>query len=160
MHANVAKFERKMDSQTRAKVSPQVVDSNRTASFTNKVNSYANVAKNPCCGNASNYDHKDSGISRPTITLSHDISKDFPMALLGCYKDFCSIANTHTMCHNEGFMEVEFKYLGGLWVLFEFPSKEVKEKFLNHNGIKYWFSTLKPWYDEFVVDERLIWLEI
>ncbi|GJY51940.1 RNA-directed DNA polymerase, eukaryota, reverse transcriptase zinc-binding domain protein [Tanacetum coccineum] len=147
MHANVARFERKIDSQTRPKVSPQVVDSNRTASFTNKVNSYANVAKNPCCGNASNYDHKDSGISRPTITLSHDISKDFPMALLA-------------MCRNEGFMEVEFKYLGGLWVLFEFPSKEAKEKFLNHNGIKSWFSTLKPWYDEFVVDERLIWLEI
>ncbi|GKE73231.1 reverse transcriptase domain, reverse transcriptase zinc-binding domain protein [Tanacetum coccineum] len=169
LHANVARFDRKVNSQTRLKVSPRVADSNRTASFTNKVNSYVNEAKSSLHvannslngrGNASNYDHKDRGISSPTIILSQDISNDFPLALLGCYKDFSSIANTRTMCRNEGFMKVDFKYLGGLWVLFDFPSKEAKEKFLNHNGIKSWFSTLKPWYDEFVVDERLIWLEI
>ncbi|GJY17363.1 putative RNA-directed DNA polymerase, eukaryota, reverse transcriptase zinc-binding domain protein [Tanacetum coccineum] len=131
-------------------------------SYVNITKNYPYVAKNSLngSGNASNYDHKDRGISNPIITLSQDTSNDFPLALLGCYKDFRSIANTRIMCRNEGFMEVKFKYLGGLWVLFDFPSKEVKEKFLNHNGIKSWFSTLKPWYDEFVVDERLIWLEI
>ncbi|GJZ99827.1 putative RNA-directed DNA polymerase, eukaryota, reverse transcriptase zinc-binding domain protein [Tanacetum coccineum] len=81
---------------------PQVVDSNRTASLSSKVNSYVNVTKNSPyvaknslngSGNASNYDHKDRGISSPTITLSQYTSNDFPLALLGCYKDLCSIAN-------------------------------------------------------------------
>ncbi|PWA89223.1 RNA-directed DNA polymerase, eukaryota, Reverse transcriptase zinc-binding domain protein [Artemisia annua] len=73
-----------------------------------------------------------SGISTPTIILSQDIPNDFPLALLGCYKDFRSIANTRTMCSTEGFLEVDFKYLGGLWL----------------------------WHNDFVVEERLIWLEI
>ncbi|GKB53733.1 RNA-directed DNA polymerase, eukaryota, partial [Tanacetum coccineum] len=37
---------------------------------------------------------------------------------------------------------------------------EARDKFLNHKGILTWFSTLKPWYNDFVVDERLVWLEI
>ncbi|GJY44702.1 reverse transcriptase domain, reverse transcriptase zinc-binding domain protein [Tanacetum coccineum] len=60
----------------------------------------------------------------------------------------------------EGFLDVEFKYLGGLWLLFEFNMLDAKNKFLNHKGIAAWFSSLKAWHDDFVVEERLIWLEI
>ncbi|GKE05701.1 reverse transcriptase domain, reverse transcriptase zinc-binding domain protein, partial [Tanacetum coccineum] len=72
------------------------------ANVVSKVNSYVNVTKNSPyvaknslngSGNASNYNHKDRGISSPTITLSQYTSNDFPLALLGCYKDLCSIAN-------------------------------------------------------------------
>ncbi|PWA63388.1 hypothetical protein CTI12_AA349520 [Artemisia annua] len=160
LHANVARFDRKVVSQARPKVSPQVVDSKHSAPVTNKATSYVNVAKNFNTGCGSNSEHKAGGISSPTITLSQDSPNDFPLALLGCYKDFRSIANTHIICRNEGFMEIDVKYLGGLWVLFDFSSKEAKDKFLTHQGINSWFSSLKPWYDKFVVDERLIWLEI
>ncbi|GKB57250.1 RNA-directed DNA polymerase, eukaryota [Tanacetum coccineum] len=64
------------------------------------------------------------------------------------------------MCHCEGFLDVEFKYLGCLWVLFEFSSHEAKDKFQKHKGILSCFSSLIPWHDDFVVNERLIWLEI
>ncbi|GJV09704.1 reverse transcriptase domain, reverse transcriptase zinc-binding domain protein [Tanacetum coccineum] len=94
------------------------------------------------------------------ITLKQDKPCDFPLAVLGCYKDFRSIANTCNLCRSEGFLDLEFKYLGGLWVLFDFTSLDARNKFLNHKGVATWFSSLKPWHDDFVVDERLIWLEI
>ncbi|GJZ74529.1 RNA-directed DNA polymerase, eukaryota, reverse transcriptase zinc-binding domain protein [Tanacetum coccineum] len=72
--------------------------------------------------------------SYPSLANSYENSDDFPLALLGCCKDFRSIANTHTMCSSEGFLGIDFKYLGGLWVLFDFNSKDVRDKFLNHNG--------------------------
>nr|GEU48517.1 RNA-directed DNA polymerase, eukaryota [Tanacetum cinerariifolium] len=75
-------------------------------------------------------------------------------------RNFRSIANAHTLCSCEGFREVVIKYLGGLWVLFEFSKVETKSKFLKHKCILTWFSSLKPWYDDFVVEERLVWLEI
>ncbi|GJW90508.1 putative RNA-directed DNA polymerase, eukaryota, reverse transcriptase zinc-binding domain protein [Tanacetum coccineum] len=64
------------------------------------------------------------------------------------------------MCRSEGFLDVQFKYLGGLWVLFEFLSHNAKDNFIKHEGILSRFSSLKPWHDDFVVKERLIWLEI
>ncbi|GKE79347.1 reverse transcriptase domain, reverse transcriptase zinc-binding domain protein, partial [Tanacetum coccineum] len=104
--------------------------------------------------------HEGTDSHIPSIILSQDNSNDFPLALLGCYKDFRAIASTRSMCHNKGFSNVDFKYLGGLWVLFDFESSESRDKFLNHKGILTWFYTLKPWYNDFVVDERLVWLEI
>nr|GEV07239.1 hypothetical protein [Tanacetum cinerariifolium] len=59
-----------------------------------------------------------------------------------------------------GFLEVDIKYLGGLWILSDFNSLEARDNFLNHKGILPWFSSLKPWHDDFVVEERLVWLEI
>ncbi|GJU48092.1 RNA-directed DNA polymerase, eukaryota, reverse transcriptase zinc-binding domain protein [Tanacetum coccineum] len=37
---------------------------------------------------------------------------------------------------------------------------DVTDRFLKHEGIVSWFSTLKPWHDDFVTKDRLIWLEI
>ncbi|PWA92161.1 RNA-directed DNA polymerase, eukaryota, Reverse transcriptase zinc-binding domain protein [Artemisia annua] len=148
--------------QDRPKACPPKDATARTVSNSSKATSYVNVAKNSInnCGNDSRSVHDASGISTPTIILSQDIPNDFPLALLGCYKDFRSIANTRTMCSTEGFLEVDFKYLGGLWVLFDFTTKDARDKFLNHKGVKSWFSTLKLWHNDFVMEERLIWLEI
>ncbi|GKB54842.1 hypothetical protein Tco_0905595 [Tanacetum coccineum] len=65
---------------------------------------------------------KKVGVNNSFITLSQDNPNDFPLAILGCYKDCRSIANTRNMCCSDGFLEVESKYLGGLWVLFDFTS--------------------------------------
>ncbi|GKB11683.1 putative RNA-directed DNA polymerase, eukaryota, reverse transcriptase zinc-binding domain protein [Tanacetum coccineum] len=45
------------------------------------------------------------------------------------------------MCSNEGFVGVDFKYLGGLWVLFDFTSK-MPHQVVN---IQVLFSSLKAW---------------
>ncbi|GKF78746.1 reverse transcriptase domain, reverse transcriptase zinc-binding domain protein, partial [Tanacetum coccineum] len=124
--------------------------------------SYVKVVRgsSKCESKTPNSVHEGDGTNTPSIILSQDKHTDFPLALLGCYKDFQAIANTRSMCRNEGFLNVDFKYLGGLWVLFDFESLDARDKFLNHKGILTWFSTLKPWYDDFVVDECLIWLAV
>ncbi|GKB88582.1 RNA-directed DNA polymerase, eukaryota, partial [Tanacetum coccineum] len=96
----------------------------------------------------------------PTVIVSQDDDNELELALIGCHKDFRSIANSKTICRNEGFTGVEVKYLGGLWVMFVFNDKQVKDSFLKHEGIVSWFSSLEPWHDDFVLKERLVWLEI
>lgn len=77
------------------------------------------------------------------VEIKENVSNDFPLAILGCYKDFRSVANTRTLCRSEGFLEVDFIYLGGLWILFKFKSLGTRNKFLNHKGISTWFSSMK-----------------
>ncbi|GJU19224.1 putative RNA-directed DNA polymerase, eukaryota, reverse transcriptase zinc-binding domain protein [Tanacetum coccineum] len=107
--------------------------------------------------NVVNDDGEDSNL---VLELQSAGTNDFPLAILGCYKDFRSMANTLTLCRSEGFIDVDIKYLGGLWILFYFNSMEVRDKFLNNEGISQWFASLKPWHDDFLVEERLVWLEI
>ncbi|GKB86463.1 RNA-directed DNA polymerase, eukaryota, reverse transcriptase zinc-binding domain protein [Tanacetum coccineum] len=137
LHANMARYNRKAvvkHSQVPPKVSPLKDVTARNVSSSNKDTSFAKVVKNSLsnCGNDSS---GASEINIPSTTLTHDTPTDFPMALLGCFKDFRSIANTHTMCSNEGFLDVDIKYLGGLWVLYNFTSKDVRDKFLNHQVV-------------------------
>ncbi|GJX58828.1 putative ribonuclease H-like domain-containing protein [Tanacetum coccineum] len=104
------------------------------------LNAYAFVAKNLIVDNMKGSFHvrEDSGDHNLEIDLSHDGAIDFPFAVLGCSKDFCSIANSRTLCRSEG----------------------ARDKFLIHSGIQTWFSSLKLWHDDFLVEERLVWLEV
>ncbi|GJR74302.1 RNA-directed DNA polymerase, eukaryota, reverse transcriptase zinc-binding domain protein [Tanacetum coccineum] len=134
LHANIARYDRKAvvkRSQVPLKVSPLKDVTARNVSSSNTTTSFAKVVKNSLsnCGNDSS---GASEINIPSISLTHDTPTDFLMELFGCFKDFRSIANTRTMCSNEGFLDVDIKYLGGLWL----------------------------WHDDFVVEERLFWLEI
>ncbi|GJX03840.1 hypothetical protein Tco_0189756 [Tanacetum coccineum] len=117
-------------------VKPSISGAN---SNSRKEYSYANVTKGSVSsrGLGDNMVHVESE-GTPSITLQQVHSNDFPLALLGCYKDFWAIANARSMCRSEGFLDVEFKYLGGLWVLFEFLSVEARENFLKHDGVLSW----------------------
>ncbi|GJX54045.1 RNA-directed DNA polymerase, eukaryota [Tanacetum coccineum] len=44
--------------------------------------------------------------------------------------------------------------------MFLFDDQQVRDSFLKHEGILSWFSSLEPWHDDFVLKERLVWLEI
>ncbi|PWA68331.1 RNA-directed DNA polymerase, eukaryota [Artemisia annua] len=161
LHANVARFDRKAverqsNGPPKDRAPKDVPSHNINASSSHKAASYANVAKNSP-GTGFNL---ASESSLPSIPITLDTPIDFPLALIGCFKDFRSIANTRTICSSEAFLDVDFKYLGGLWVLFDFNSKEARDKFHNHKGVNTWFSILKGWHDDFVVEERLLWLEI
>ncbi|GKD71801.1 RNA-directed DNA polymerase, eukaryota, reverse transcriptase zinc-binding domain protein [Tanacetum coccineum] len=139
LHANVARFGRNVDVKPfHAGVKASTVDGKKGSKVVDD----------------------DCGDHIPVVDLKQSTSNDFPLAVLGCYKDFRSIANARSFCHSEGFLDVNFKYLGRLWLLFEFKSQKVKNKFLNHKGILSWFSSLKSWHDDFIVEERLVWLEI
>ncbi|GKC79823.1 hypothetical protein Tco_1130597, partial [Tanacetum coccineum] len=77
-----------------------------------------------------NGEFKDVGDSHHSVSLQMENSNEFLLAILGCYNDFRAIAHTCSMCRSEGFLDVQFKYLGGLR------------------------------HDDFVVEECLIWLKI
>ncbi|GJU27390.1 putative RNA-directed DNA polymerase, eukaryota, reverse transcriptase zinc-binding domain protein [Tanacetum coccineum] len=132
-----------------------------------KPTSYVNAVKNTL--NDGKRNATVDGDNSNVIEIKQNVSNDFPLAILGCYKDFCSIANTRSLCQSEGFLEVDFKYLGGLWILLEFKGVFVSLRYFGSEsdyrillvrGISSWFSSMKPWHDDFVVDERLVWLEI
>ena len=52
------------------------------------------------------------------------------------------------------------KYLGGFWVLIDFTSKKELENFKTHVGIGSWFSSLEYGSNSFVIDERVVWVDI
>ena len=62
------------------------------------------------------------------------------LVVVGYFKDFRSIVNSKIIYSNEGFQGVDTKYIGGLWVMFEFNDKNVRDKFLIHEGILSWFQ--------------------
>nr|GEV14099.1 RNA-directed DNA polymerase, eukaryota, reverse transcriptase zinc-binding domain protein [Tanacetum cinerariifolium] len=74
----------------------------------------------------------------PSIIQSQEDNSGLSLALISCHKDFRSIANSKIICKNEGFAGVDIKYL----------------------GILSWFISLKPWHDDFVVKDRLIWFKV
>ncbi|GJX36355.1 reverse transcriptase domain, reverse transcriptase zinc-binding domain protein, partial [Tanacetum coccineum] len=162
LHANVARFNRNVgvgqpNGPPKVSILKVVSINSSKVSTSHKEASYATVAKN-LLGTGSKLDDRET--NTPSIPIALHTPNGFPLALLGCFKDFWSIANTCIMCSSEGFVDVDFKYLGGLWVLFYFNTKESRDKFLNHKGVNSWFSILKGWHDDFVVEERLIWLEV
>nr|GEZ00474.1 RNA-directed DNA polymerase, eukaryota [Tanacetum cinerariifolium] len=55
------------------------------------------------------------------------------MSLMGRAKDVYAIPNLPCIISKEGFQNVKLSYLRGMWVLFEFDSLALKEKFLNHS---------------------------
>nr|GEX17115.1 reverse transcriptase domain, reverse transcriptase zinc-binding domain protein [Tanacetum cinerariifolium] len=161
LHSNVDRFSRKVEvknNSLRAKTNPPIVENDSNFPHLSKDSKYVDIAKASLNsgGKATNIVTEDSGFMNECITLFQEKSNDFPLAILGCFKDFCSIANTRNLCRSEGFLDVDFKYLGGLWVLFEFTSREANKKFINHKVVSTWFSSMKPWHDNFVVEERLI----
>nr|GEW29263.1 hypothetical protein [Tanacetum cinerariifolium] len=120
--------------------------------------SYINVVRGQSNGVKKDTDSVQLGESS-LVLLSQEVNDGFSLTLIGCHKDFRSTANSKVICRNEGFLGVDTKYLGGLWVLFKFNDKDARDRFLKHEGILSWFSSLKPWHDDFVVKERLVWLE-
>ncbi|KAL4592658.1 hypothetical protein LXL04_005661 [Taraxacum kok-saghyz] len=97
---------------------------------------------------------------QPSISIDYvPIENAYPFAVVGCYKDFRAIANIRCMCHGEGFIDIKPVYLGGLWVMIDFPNIISPDAFLVHNAVSLWFSELRPWHNDFIVKERIVWLE-
>nr|GEV86284.1 reverse transcriptase domain, reverse transcriptase zinc-binding domain protein [Tanacetum cinerariifolium] len=161
LNANIARFDRKegnkplkadVKRQDSCILKPLDRVSINSHSFINVVGGHSSGVKK---------ENKDVHLDEsPSMILSQEDNSGLSLALIGCHKDFYSISNSKIVCKNEGFAGVDIKYLGGLWVLFEFNDKNVRDNFLKHEGTLSWFSSLKPWHDDFMVKDRLIWLEV
>ncbi|GKD65486.1 RNA-directed DNA polymerase, eukaryota, reverse transcriptase zinc-binding domain protein [Tanacetum coccineum] len=66
----------------------------------------------------------------------------------------------HRLCRSEGFTEVKVHYIGGLWLWIQFQDATSCNAFRNNVAMKNVFSGIKIMTQNFVVDERMIWIEI
>ncbi|GJQ96935.1 RNA-directed DNA polymerase, eukaryota, reverse transcriptase zinc-binding domain protein [Tanacetum coccineum] len=107
---------------------------------------------------------KDSNVKEasvePAIVLDDSCIKefDFNLSLMGKVNEVPTIPNLPVLIAKEGFLNVKIKYLGGMWLLFDFDSSASKQKFLAHTGVRSWFSILKQADNNFVNNERIIWV--
>ncbi|GKA05925.1 RNA-directed DNA polymerase, eukaryota, reverse transcriptase zinc-binding domain protein [Tanacetum coccineum] len=86
--------------------------------------------------------------------------QDYSCCLNGKVKDFEALSNLKVVLRNEGFDDIVLRYLGGLWVLIEFTSMEIKEKFQSNVGTGTWFSQLHQASNDLIIDGRVAWVEI
>ncbi|GJY65385.1 RNA-directed DNA polymerase, eukaryota, partial [Tanacetum coccineum] len=98
----------------------------------------------------------------PSLVLDEPCIKehDLNLSLVGKVKEVSAIPNLPVMIVKEGFQNVKLTYLGGMWILFEFDSTTIKEKFLAHTGVGSWFTTIKQEDNSFVNDERIVWVSV
>ncbi|GJV67690.1 RNA-directed DNA polymerase, eukaryota [Tanacetum coccineum] len=100
--------------------------------------------------------------SSPALVLDDScvVERDLSCHVMGRVKDINSIPNLQILLAKEGFEHVKLSYLGGLWVLIELDNEGSKQKFLDHVGVNSWFCTLLNAYNDFVSDERVVWVDI
>ncbi|GJY46340.1 putative RNA-directed DNA polymerase, eukaryota, reverse transcriptase zinc-binding domain protein [Tanacetum coccineum] len=142
LHANVARFDKSKGfkpSQSQPKKSvpvfKEVKPNVSSAAFkgVHSSQSFVNAVKG-----ASNGEKPESerlhGDDCSNVIVSQEDNNELKLAVLGCHKDFRVIANSNIICRNEGFVGVDVKYLGGLWVMFIFNDMKAKDSFLHHEG--------------------------
>ncbi|GKF12765.1 hypothetical protein Tco_0050691 [Tanacetum coccineum] len=89
------------------------------------VSSYANVVKNQSQGNGEND-------SKPVLVLDDSFvnTQDYSCCLNRKVKEVEVLENLKVALRNKGFIDIDLRYMGGLWVMIAFDSVEAKEKFL------------------------------
>ncbi|PWA61554.1 hypothetical protein CTI12_AA251730 [Artemisia annua] len=161
LHANVARFQRAPLNKSNPLYSNNKGVKNGSGEFQKESGvygsskSYAHVVQ---IGPESVYKKEDS----PAIVLDDTCvnQTDYSNALMGKVKDFSSLTNLKVVLGNEGFDNINLKYMGGFWVMFEFKTDIAKERFKSNVGIWSWFSQLQQASNSFFVDERVTWVDI
>ncbi|GKA52179.1 RNA-directed DNA polymerase, eukaryota [Tanacetum coccineum] len=110
------------------------------------------------------------GVSSPPIPLASSpalvlddscmVARDLDNFVMGEVRQFSSINNLSVLLHNEGFMNIEIVYLGGLWVMIKLGSAKTKLKFMKHTGVASWFVRLCNAQNDFVASDRIVWVDI
>ncbi|KAL4569159.1 hypothetical protein LXL04_024790 [Taraxacum kok-saghyz] len=88
---------------------------------------------------------RDASKSEKVLDLS---SGDFIItenntACYGKARDFLTLPNLRLLCMDEGFEEIELRYVGGLWVLFEFNSEATCRNFMENKAMDHWLTEKK-----------------
>ncbi|GKA55857.1 nucleotide-binding alpha-beta plait domain-containing protein [Tanacetum coccineum] len=154
IHANAARFHRPKGSTSshqpamKGKIRDSSIGNTKDNGHRDDVSSYANVVKNQSQGNGEND-------SKPVLVLDDSCvnTQDYSCCLNGKVKEVGVLENLKVALGNEGFTDIDLRYMGGLWVMIAFDSVEAKEKFLLSTGVCSWFSQLIQASSEFRADE-------
>ncbi|PWA63616.1 hypothetical protein CTI12_AA325270 [Artemisia annua] len=159
LHANVARFQRSSisnnDKQMHQNGDPvskhkEVKKNNgRTADQTSYVHAVTGF-------------DKSAEVCEPALVLDETCLNqlDYSLGLIGKVKEFSVLANIKIVLGSEGFNDIELSYMGGLWIKIGFKSEETKAKFQSCVGAVSWFSQIIQASNEFVIDERITWVDI
>ncbi|GJW05637.1 DIE2/ALG10 family protein [Tanacetum coccineum] len=140
IYVNAARFHRPKGSTSshqpamKGKIRDSSIRNTKDNGHRDDVSSYANVVKNQSQGNG-----------------EMDASQ---------VKEVGVLENLKVALGNEGFTDIDLRYMGGLWVMIAFDSVEANEKFLLSTGVCSWFSQLIQASSEFTTDERVTMVEI
>ncbi|GJT16074.1 nucleotide-binding alpha-beta plait domain-containing protein [Tanacetum coccineum] len=143
IHANAARFHRPKGSTSshqpamKGKIRDSSIGNTKDNGHRDDVSSYANVVKNQSQGNGEND-------SKPVLVLDDSCvnTQDYSCCLNGKVKEVGVLENLKVALGNEGFTDIDLRYMGGLWVMIAFDSVEAKEKFLLSTGVCSRFSQL------------------
>ncbi|GJU38522.1 nucleotide-binding alpha-beta plait domain-containing protein [Tanacetum coccineum] len=135
IHANAARFHRPKGSTSshqpamKGKIRDSSIGNTKDNGHRDDVSSYANVVKNQSQGNGEND-------SKPVLVLDDSCvnTQDYSCCLNGKVKEVGVLENLKVALGNEGFTDIDLRYMGGLWVMIAFDSVEAKEKFLLSTG--------------------------
>lgn len=64
------------------------------------------------------------------------------------------------LCYDKGFEDFDIRYVGELWVMFEFNHKDTCKNFLETDAMDHWIVEKRPWDRNFVPLDRLIWVDV
>nr|GEY93731.1 RNA-directed DNA polymerase, eukaryota [Tanacetum cinerariifolium] len=128
LHANVARFQRPpvvnsggYTHQNGNYVPKKTEDNSNNGSRTVKM-SYVNVV---------NEETKSTEACEPALLLDESCLNqlDYSLGLLGKVKEFSSFDNMRMVLWNEGFNDIDLRYMGGMWIMIGFKTEDTKAKF-------------------------------
>nr|GEX15198.1 DIE2/ALG10 family [Tanacetum cinerariifolium] len=159
LHVNVARFQR-----------PSAVNS---GGYTHHNGNYVSKKTEANSNNGSrkdkmsyvtvvNGDTKSTEACEPALLLDDSCLNqlDCSLGLLGKVKEFSSFDNMRMVLGNEGFNDIDLRYMGGMWIMIGFKTEDTKAKFQSCLGATSWFSQIIQASKEFVIDERITWVDI
>nr|GEZ63154.1 RNA-directed DNA polymerase, eukaryota [Tanacetum cinerariifolium] len=140
---------------------PQVSVRKSVPTITFKPNLYVNAVKKVNDFQSTPI-HSTQSFSNPALVIDDSclIERDLKCHAMGKVKDVNSIPNLPSILAKEGFEKVNLSYLGGLWVMLELHTEEIKDKIIRHMGVNSWFNVLQPAIDDFISEERIVWVDI
>ncbi|GJT27393.1 RNA-directed DNA polymerase, eukaryota [Tanacetum coccineum] len=159
LHANVARFQRPPAvnsggyTHQNGNYVPKKTEANSNNGHRTDKRSYVNVV---------NGDTKSTEACEPALLLDESCLNqlDYSLGLLGKVKEFSSFDNMRMVLGNEGFDDINLRYMGGMWIMIDFKTEDTKAKFQSCLGATSWFSLLIQASKEFVIDERITWVDI
>nr|GFB19261.1 nucleotide-binding alpha-beta plait domain-containing protein [Tanacetum cinerariifolium] len=159
LHANVARFQRPPDvnsgeyTHQNGNYVPKKTESNSNNGSRTVKMSYVNVV---------NRDTKSREACEPALLLDESCLNqlDYSLGLFGKVKEFSSFDNMRMVLRNEGFNDIDLRYMGGMWIMINFKTEDTKAKFQSCLGATSWFSQIIQMSKELVIDERITWVDI
>nr|GEX55133.1 nucleotide-binding alpha-beta plait domain-containing protein [Tanacetum cinerariifolium] len=124
---------------------------------------HPNVARfmRPPAVKSDRYTHQNEACE-PALLLDESCLNqlDYSLCLLGKVKEFSSFDNMRMVLGNKGFNDIDLRYMRGMWIIIGFKIEDTKAKFQPCLGATSWFSQIIQASKEFVIDERITWVDI